>query len=134
MRGDTLLEVIFAVWLFGVTAFGLTRLQFSALHLQQQARWRMHAINLATAAAEALQRGYPPDALLATLRAYAAVRLPAGGLRLVNQDAHTRLIVLHWNTPAQGAPLPPSPAVHCVQPTDTGSVRQCVIIAIAQSQ
>jgi len=128
------LEVLLALWLIGLAAFGAISIQLWAVRAQQATLWRVYALNLAEAAAEALRGGYPVARLTMEWRLRAARLLPYGEMQVIDHASEMRLIVLSWSRPTQwfgnldkelGDPY------KC--PTRmTGATTQCLVLAIAK--
>ncbi len=133
MLGDSLLEVMLALWLIGLTALGTMRIQLWAVRSQQAILWRTYALNLADAAAEALRAGYPAARVATEWQTRAAQLLPSGGIRIIDQAPGTRLIVLHWQRPAQWlSHFEPERSATDKCPNATEAIEQCVVLAVAK--
>lgn len=134
MPGDSLLEVMLALWLIGLAALGTMRIQLWAVRSQQSILWRTYALNLADAAAEALRAGYPATRVATEWQTRAADLLPSGGIRIIDQAPETRLIVLHWQRPAQWLSYfdPERSAADECPSNATEAIEQCVVLAVAK--
>ncbi len=133
MLGDSLLEVMLALWLIGLAALGTMRIQLWTVRSQQAILWRTYALNLADAAAEALRAGYPATRVATEWQTRAAQLLPSGGIRIIEQAPETRLIVLHWQRPAQWlSHFEPERSAADKCPNATEAIEQCVVLAVAK--
>ncbi|GAM52571.1 type IV pilus modification PilV family protein [Mycoavidus cysteinexigens] len=135
MQGDSLIEVMVALWLIGFAALGAISLQLSVIRAQQSMIWRTSALSLAEAAAEALRSGYPAARVVTEWRLRAAQLLPSGDIRLLDPAPEIRLIVLSWRRPAQWLGGDYDTALsdsHACPFKVTGAMTQCLALAIAK--
>ncbi len=134
MLGDSLLEVMLALWLIGLAALGTMRIQLWAVRSQQSILWRTYALNLADAAAEALRAGYPATRVATEWQTRAAQLLPSGGMRIIDQALETRLIVVQWQRPTQWLRHfdPERSAADECPSNATEVITQCVVLTVAK--
>ncbi len=108
MRGESLLEVVLALWLLGTAAWAAVHFHLKTTHFSHSLQWRAQAIHILEATAQAVESGQPIYSVQALANKHAAALLPAGGvsikvlpnatLQVVDFARGPFLIKVSWNT------------------------------------
>jgi len=97
-RGDTLLEVLAALFVMAFAALGMAALQSWVSRSEQAARWLDAAVDAASTAAEIMRAGIGSSAA-ATLVQQSAAVLPDGRIAVTPLDAGLARIDVSWTEP-----------------------------------
>jgi Tfp pilus assembly protein PilV len=94
--GASLLEVLVAVALLAVSLLGVAAMQLSALGDAQVQTHRARASWMAASMAEAMALPELSSLVLARLRRYASVELPAAHISIVDDTAGVGAVTVRW--------------------------------------
>lgn len=77
-RGDSLLEVVLALWLFGTAACAIVHFHLNITHSAHALQWQAQAIHLLEATAQAIESGADMASIQIRTNKRAAALLPNG--------------------------------------------------------
>ncbi len=119
-HGDTLLEVLTALFVLTFAALGMFALQGWVSRSEQAARWLDAAIDAATVAAETMRAGLGADSDAvadSTLAQQTAAALPDGRIAVTRLAGGLARIDVGWTEPPRwGAPASDAAGVVCGAP------------------
>lgn len=126
-RGDSLIEVLIALALSAVTAFGIIGAQMWLARNERSMVMRETAVSIADSVVEGIRRDLDRDPVMAQWRTRAAAVLPEGGIDLLDRGNGVHVAVVKWRSPTSGNGDDPS----CAEP-GVGTKLACVTVAFAR--
>ncbi|BAN24041.1 type IV pilus modification PilV family protein [Caballeronia insecticola] len=105
-RGDSLIEVMFALSLAAVTALGLVAVQSALARGERMALWRERAALVADSVAEGIRGEADRAAIVTQWRARAASMLPSGDVAVIDRTDGVRIVAVSWHAEDRADPCP----------------------------
>ncbi len=127
-RGDSLAEVLVALWLLGSVALGSVALHMTLAKAQDGAGYLARAVRVAQSAAEALRGGIAAPDVLAVVRGGLA-GLPDGKVSIAVVSAELAQVTVHWSEP-RGRYETAQPACGAARVLRPGWVARCLALQV----